>query len=341
MEQASDSNRKDLGEIDLFIVSDTPVRHDTLYEAQPVAGAGGKGLGGWLRRQRLGTIHMWGWIMTIVLGLGVVESIRHFSVEFNETHQAHSMFDLQSVLFWLHMGASLLAPAVIVGLAVYALIAIWIAGHRMAESLVETMPPMRRSLWYYAKNIRFGQLLDMAILRATSMSALTARIFMNRIRQLGYAMLYSHEEFGKRMMINNINDIRSLSEGRGGDLPDFVRSPSEQMVFVVERAAKMKTKLWIDKPDHDRHDLEILIAAGHISTCFNVIEYLWTSHRDDDGRLEEPVRELFEFARADWVRLNEDPYWMVDRRKASGRKPGVLFWTSRATRRRGLLSGVR
>ena len=89
----------------------------------------------------------------------------------------------------------------------------------------------------------------------------------------------------------------------------------------------MGTKLWIDKPESERHDLDVLIAAGHISTCFNVIEYLWQSHQDEHGNISEDYRELYEYVKADWMRLNEDPYWLVDVRKMVGRKEGNLFWT--------------
>ena len=204
-------------------------------------------------------------------------------------------------------------------------------GNRLVERAAKGMPPLKRSLWSYAKQLRLGQILEMTTLRATSMSALTARIFMNRIRQLGYSLLYSHEEFERRVMDNNINDINSITAGTTEDVPDFVKSPSEEVQSVVETASNMGTKLWISEPKKgERHDLDILIAAGHISTCFNVIEYLWQAHRDEDGSLQDDVRELFEFAKSDWVRLNENAYLFVDERKGVGREAGVLFWKSSA-----------
>ena len=158
------------------------------------------------------------------------------------------------------------------------------------------------------------------------MSALTARIFMNRVRQLGYSLLYSHHEIERRVMDNNINDTLRAEHNR--DVPDFVRDPSDAADAVVKRAATMGTKLWISRPEteEERDDLEVLLAAGHISTCFNVIEHLWEYHRNEEGELNEKVVPLFEQAKSDWERLNADPYWLVDLRTAVGKNRGSLFW---------------
>ena len=56
------------------------------------------------------------------------------------------------------------------------------------------------------------------------------------------------------------------------------------------------------------------------------IEYLWEFHRDESGNPNDNVKELFEFAKADWEKFNEDPYWLVDQRNNTGRAPGGLFW---------------
>ena len=77
---------------------------------------------------------------------------------------------------------------------------------KSVKKAVQEMPPMGESVWSYTKRLRIGQLWNMLTLRASSMSALTARIFMNRVRQLGYSLLYSHHEFERRVMDNNIND---------------------------------------------------------------------------------------------------------------------------------------
>jgi len=191
---------------------------------------------------------------------------------------------------------------------------------------VEEMPPMSRSVWSYTKSLSVGQLWDMLTLRAGSMSALTARIFMNRVRQLGYSLLYSHREFERRVMDNNIND--TLRAETNQDVPDFVRDPSDAADEVVQEAAQMATKLWINNPEHgeERDDLEILLAAGHISTCFNVIEHLWEYHRDENGELNPKMIPLFEQAKADWMTLNENPFWLVDARTHVGKDRGELFW---------------
>jgi hypothetical protein len=83
----------------------------------------------------------------------------------------------------------------------------------------------------------------------------------------------------------------------------------------------------------------VLIAAGHISTCFNIIEYLWQFHRDEEGNLNENVRELFEHAKADWLKLGEDPYWLVDERQKVGKDRGGLYWIRKEYQSKARLFG--
>jgi len=327
MEQASDlAGQKDMGDVDMFIVSDTPVHRDPMYQAQNIEEQPAGGIKGWARNLRLHTINIWGWVLTVVLSIAAFDGIRNFWTQ--ELSNSILWLDVPPQVFILFKSVTLTVPVILVGLVVFALMRLRVAASDMAERITEVMPPIRPSIWSYAKTLRLGQLLDMAVHRAGSMSALTSRIFMNRIRQLGYSLLYSHDEFGKRVMDNNINDIKTMREGRSDDLPDFVKSPSDAIIEVIDRASSMGTKLWIDKPDHDRHDLDVLIAAGHVSTCFNIIEYLWEFHRDENNELNANVQALFERTRDDWDRLNDDPYWLVDRRKNQGRDEGGLFWKS-------------
>lgn len=322
MEQCSDvDKRKDMGDVDLFIVSDTPIIRDPMYAVAPRSNAQRRGFKHWVRSITLGTIDKFVWATTFLL------SISLFMLP--EPPPDSPLF--YTIFFYAETVFLFALMLVTVG----SLFLIRLKGRQLAEAAVDIMPPMKRQWWSYAKSLRVGQIWDMTSLRASSMSALTSRIFMNRIRQLGYSLLYSHEEFEKRVMDNNINDIGSIMTGSSGDLPEFVKSPTVATQKVVKRAAEMGTKLWIDKPERSRHDLDVLIAAGHVSSCFNVIEYLWQSHRDENGHLRENVRELFEFAKADWQRLNEDPYWLVDNRQSAGRKPGVSFWeTAESARKR-------
>ncbi|MGB5345332.1 MAG: patatin-like phospholipase family protein [Woeseia sp.] len=317
MEQASDvSNKKDLGDVDLFIVSDTPILRDPMYAVVQRPHTAHKGFKHWLRNLSLGAIDKFVWVTTFLL-----------AISFFMVPKPPAGAPLPYTIFFYTETVFLFMLMI---LTVGSLVLIRVKGRQLTEAAIEVMPPMKRQWWSYAKRLRVGQIWDMTTLRATSMSALTSRIFMNRIRQLGYSLLYSHEEFEKRVMDNNINDIGSITAGNSGDLPEFVKSPSIAVQFVVTRAAEMGTKLWIDKPAHERHDLDVLIAAGHVSTCFNVIEYLWQSQRDENGEILESCRELYEFVQADWQRLNENPYWLVDERQQVGREPGKLFWHASA-----------
>ena len=314
MEKASDvENQKDMGDVDLFIVSDTPVRRDPMYSAETPNDVKRSRFRQWLRQLRLGTIDKFVWAITIILAASIFALLNAPTAE----SLPYKIFYRFETVFLAFLAA----------IAAYGLYQLRRKGEELAARTAKQMPPMGRSMWSYAKMFRLGTLIDMLALRASSMSALTARIFMNRIRQLGYSLLYSHEEFRKRVMDNNINDIKTLREGRSGDLPPFLRDTSELVEKVVERASEMGTKLWIDKPKGEHHDLDVLVAAGHLSTCFNIIEFIWENHRDEKGDLNDDVVELFDSAKSDWLALNQNPYLLVDRRKEDGKSPGNLFWT--------------
>ena len=336
MGQASDTeDQKDLGDVDLFIVSDTPIRKDPMYETRGGAHAPRGRFVTWLRRRSLGWVNRWGWALTGILALSVATSIWRFFAEFGGTLGTSFSFDRESLVFLASSVVTLLLPALILMLAIFGLLRLGALANRLADSMVEEMPAMDADPWSYAKTLRLGQIWDMLSLRASSMSALAARIFMNRIRQLGYTLLYSHHEFERRVMDNNINDIRALTDDLPHDVPEFVQNPSENVLAIVDRAARMGTRLWIDKPQGDRHDLEVLVAAGHISTCFNVIEYLWQHQRNEAGQVIEKFVPLYEQARSDWIRLNEDPYLFLDERTEAGAERGSLYWnkTTRKSRR--------
>ncbi|MFT4862661.1 MAG: putative acylesterase/phospholipase RssA [Pseudohongiellaceae bacterium] len=333
MEQASDvENQKDMGEVDLFIVSDTPIHSDPMYSIPLRASdtAGHFKPNNW----KLGTIDTLGWMATIVLIIGIALSISAsflvtpeelagiFIDNFGLTNPPQALTNSLVVVYWLALLTQfmLVIGTVSIGFMLRRGVS------RAVNKVVEVMPPMSKPVWSYAKSLTLGQLIDMFVSRASSMSALTAKIFMHRIRQLGYTLLYSHTHFEERVLDNNIND--TLHAEHNSNVPDFLRDPSDEAERVVGIAAKMGTKLWVNKPENGdgRDDLESLIAAGHISTCFNIIEHLWEYHRDEDGKLKAEMIPLFEQAKKDWIHLNKDPYWLLDLRENAGKKRGDSFW---------------
>jgi len=319
MEGASEiDGQKDLGNVDLFIVSDTPTRKDPMYTADPVSYQRHTGFKGFLRRINLGTVSNIGWGMTIILIISFLAGLRVFllGAAVPDKQDSTGMFlDAMSATL------SLVIPGILVVFTIVMLLGIRLTGVKIAESVVEDMPPMRRSLWAYAKKLRLGNLWDMLTLRIGSLSALASRIYMNRIRQLGYTLLYSHEEFEKRILDNDIN---TLLAKRNSDIPESIKI-SDKVEKLIARAATMRTKLWIDKHGGERDDLEVMIAAGQVTTCFNIMKYLWQCHRDDKGNLHKNVEQLYKQAESDWQKLSENPYLFVDERSLAGRKPG-LFW---------------
>lgn len=326
MESASDvEKQKDMGNLDLFIVSDTPTRKDPMYKTEPSGYKKRNGFVGFIRSLNLGKLSTIGWVTTVILTISFWLSLQRFKSDLQTYNAGESLeklaWNIESIWYVLSTSLTLMVPAILAIATVVILVGLRILGTKMVEDAIETMPPTRRSLWYYAKKLRLGMLWEMLTLRAGSLSALASRIYMNRIRQLGYTLLYSHEEFEKRVMDNDIN---TLVVRREDDVPDDI-DLSEAVDKVIKRATTMRTKMWIDKPKGHRDDLEVMIATGQITTCYNIIKYLWSHKRDENGELSEEFRALFDLAMTDWKKFNEDPFLFVDERSKAGRDRGV-FW---------------
>lgn len=342
MEEASDvDNQKDMGDVDLFIVSDTPIRSDPMYSIPDRSQK--TGIVARVRGLKLGTINIIGWIATILLVGSILFGAADISAPDELNEHLKDVFKLE--IMSTSWQAIALVSAYYVSFFIQFVLVVVVVGlmygfrkfvSRIAEKIIKVMPPMSQPIWSYTKSLTLGQLIDMVSLRASSMSALTAKIFMHRVRQLGYTLLYSHDHFERRVMDNNINDTLHAEDNT--DIPDFLKDPSDAAESVMGTAATMETKLWVNQPenDYERDDLETLVASGHISTCFNIIEHLWEYHRDENGILKEQMVPLFEFAKADWIKLNKDPYWLLDKRESAGKDHGKLFWHSEKLKKRNL-----
>lgn len=331
MEGASDvEHQKDMGEVDLFIVSDTPIHSDPMYSIPSREKK--KGTKERIRELKLGTVNVLGWVATIALVLSVLVSASFIGTAPDLVAVIAQNLGLdpstalwERVLVYVYY-AVLVIQISVVGFAVFLMFRFRRITSQSVNKMVSILPRMSQPVWSYAKNLTLGTLIDMVSLRASSMTALTGKIFMHRVRQMGYSLLYSHDHFGKKVLDNNIND--TLHAEHNSNIPDFAKDPSDAAEQVTHLAATMETKLWVNEPEdeNERDDLEILIAAGHISTCFNIIEYLWEYHRNEEGELAEEMLPLFNQAKSDWLHLNEDPYWLLDIRENEGKPRGELFW---------------
>ena len=179
--------------------------------------------------------------------------------------------------------------------------------------------------------LRVGNLVKMASMRATSTSALTSTIYMNRIRGLGYSTAYSRPDLQDRVLSNEIftlqdapfeHDPLHLELARRGAWP-----PPPELARIVDKAATMATKLWLDQePGDPLNDLDYLVIGGQATMCYNLMRYLWDRCRRDDQFLLPESEELFDRATEEWNKLAEDPLCLLRDRKRHSRVRSSREW---------------
>jgi hypothetical protein len=266
--------------LDLLIVSDVDQDLADLYPC-PSAGDGG-GL-------RLSTV------MAIATALVVLCTASTVAVT---VEIARSLTTGSFVSVWQAIAA--IVPLVLV---IAVLVALWWIRHQYLTLVLPLVPQVGRRSRRYLRRLRARQVAEMLSLRLSSLLALTNRIFMRRIRNVGYFGLEHEPSNAARMVPVQIVRLR---EGR--DVPEIpgVPPPSPALRAVATRAAEVPTQLWFD----DDRQLPSLVAAGQAAMCYELMRYLLRRHGDRAG-LSPAAAALWSRLVDDWAILNSDPYGLV------------------------------
>ena len=301
----------DLAHLRLFIVSDTPLRSEPFYPSDD--GDIPQQRGGWLGRVTLGQVDALMWIVSALLLISVGDNLY-------EIFRAGSRFGASGLEnFRQVMGV--LIPTLTCGLIATALIRLR-RTIRAGETDIESgLPPFRHSLWHYARKIRLGDAMQMLALRLGSVAALTTKVYLNRIRQLGYSTIFGAgsgpTSLARRIMTNEIYTLNDPDSQRKW-LPQV--SPGGHIDNIAEIAATMKTAVWIDPSVHyaGRRELDILVAAGQMACCYNLMRHIRERYgQGEEARLPEGSVALryYKQVYALWREFEARPFDLVDQRK--------------------------
>lgn len=303
-----EENDIDLSHLRLFIISDTPVRSETFYPSKPLPEELERP--GFFGRRTLGQYDALAWVLTVLMLLSAADN-------FWELWQYRSHADWELTTY--HKVVSFLMPAAVcLSLSVFS---IWLRVQivRLNREMAASMPPFTRRPWHYLKKIRLFEAARMVGLRVGSTVALTSKIFMNRIRQLSYSTVYSsgldeEHSLADRIMTNEIHTLMDEHKRVDG-----VPGPTAEMLEIIGKAADTKTALWLDPSVSYRGhgELDILVSAGQMSTCYNLLRHLRRRYGQGGeipagSRAEGLYREVL----AQWEQLREDPMSLVEARKA-------------------------
>ena len=265
--------------IDLFVVSDSHPRGELDFE---VPRRGRPAI-------RLGTVAV---LARVLLGVAVL-SVAALAVE--------AMRVLDEGTFRPIQVLTLGFPLAFIGGAATAFTLLW---RRLRREVRARTPPAARPVLEALRHLGVREAIDLVEVRVRSLVTLTSQVFLGRVRNLGYEKLYARSDYEGRRVSNLIYDLADAT-------PRATRlglAPTPAQRDVTARAGATPTTLWFD----DDTRLRDLVACGHNTACFNLLEQLQvTPPRDADP---EATRALVERARALWEALGREPWHLVDER---------------------------
>jgi len=321
-------------DLDMLIVSDTPVRKASFFPRIPFPESGdrvpigrvsepSKGFMALLERTSLGQLDLIGKIimgllaLSALLNFGTLWQEEWFSAEGWETYEG---FWLDLTWMLLEIAIPLLVLVGFLGL----MIVLKLSRNRTEESLQEIIPNWRKSPHKYLNKLRVGTLLNMVVLRAGSVSALTSTIYMNRIRGLGYTTAYSRPDLHNRILANEIFTLQDATQAKDSLHEELLARkawpPPPEMKRIVDKSATMATKLWIEQDEGDPlNDLDYLVIGGQCTLCYNLMRFLWDRCRPDGEFMHAETKAMFDQAVLAWQKLIADPLALLNERKRSSR----------------------
>lgn len=338
----SSSTHKHVGvdpeDLDLLIISDTPVRKASFFprvlfsrsgEPEPVIAEDQKGIKAWLKGKlvsigkviTVGHINVFTWGLLIALLISaVISGVEYFLLSGPDLK---TLGLIKFILLPFHVAL----PFVLVLLNTLAIYFYKRSKRKAINNLEELIPGWEQNPGKYINKLRIGDLIHMGVLRAGSTAALTSAIYMDRIRGLGYSTAFSRDDLRNKILTNEIfalqkeqdseDDFHSMLTNRGA------WPPPAELKRIVGVTATMPTKLWIDQDEDDPlNDLDYLVVCGQATICYNLMKHLWEELREDDGVWIDPrMSELLERLLTEWKKLMVDPLALLKDRKRKSRLP--------------------
>ena len=291
-----------------------------------------KGIKAWIKRKlgniTIGQFNAWTWVLLFALSLSAVISVFEYGI------LSEAAVQTLGIMGYVSLGLHIVLPLILIVLNVVVIIVFKRAKNKATKKLEELIKG-RDEDWEkdpdkYINKLRMGDLLQMGVLRAGSTAALTAAIFMDRIRGLGYATAFSRDDLQDKILTNEIFAcLKNLeTEDKFHTMLKSKKAwpPSDDLLDIISIAATMPTKLWIDKETDEKlnprglNDLDYLVVCGQATICYNLMEYLWEELREEDGTWIDPNTEgLFKSTLVEWKKLMAEPLCLLMERKNKSR----------------------
>jgi hypothetical protein len=301
----------DLSYLRLFIVSDTPLRPDPIYPANngPIPSVGK----GFLSKITFAMVDKIAWVLCLLLLISVADNI----YELVQAEAYAGLGGIESFRQWMGVFIPTVTCAVVAFL-------IYLIRHTINDTeknIIASLPAFKKSLWFYVKKIRLADAFSMLNLRIGSTAALTTKIYLHRIRQLGYSIIFGNGT-GPNALANRImtNEIYTLSDSScwSDYLPAIV--PGSPIAEIAEIAATTKTAVWVDPSVNynNRREMDILVAAGQMTCCYNLMHHIKERFGEGDSKAlpQGSVADMYyQQLLTIWKEFEAAPFSLVDQRK--------------------------
>lgn len=178
----------------------------------------------------------------------------------------------------------------------------------------------------FISHTKFATIESLLMNRAKSVVLLSSTVFLKRMRQLNYDVLYENPAWENRRITSTVYELRPeekwrdrLPDSKGKkknrqelELPQYL-APSEAIQRNSALAASMGTTLWFTPEDKAVGVPQALLAAGQYTMCFNLLDYLEKIDQNPTN-LTAGHRLLIACKPqllAAWQKFQQDPQWMV------------------------------
>ena len=175
------------------------------------------------------------------------------------------------------------------------------------DDILPSIPLVGDRAWESLRRVTIGQVRNMLRLRVTSLLALTSSIFMKRVRQLVYQLVFDRENSNySGKSVSNL--IYSLAPSKTQKQPvKPIQKPSKVLEQVACVAFNQATTLWFDEDYQE----PCLVASGQASLCYNLIKHISRSYGDDPEVYSPAVKHKWGQLEKDWTQFNKDPFFML------------------------------
>ena len=172
----------------------------------------------------------------------------------------------------------------------------------------------------FISHLKFATLESMLMNRAKSVVMMSSQVFLKRMRQLNYSMLYENPDWLNRRVTSTIYELcpkETWSTLR--ELPEYL-APSKAMQQNSERATSMGTTLWFTAEEKANGMPQAILAAGQYTMCYNLLYYIEQIEKDPTNLTagHRHIIALKPQLLTAWNNFKHDPLFMTKNMKKKG-----------------------